>query len=135
MRTEWAVGRSRVRRWEEEVELLLEEMDRVVLYFEWKARWWRNHVNARPDARSDIKSGLAAYARKKAVMFDLFAASCRSHWRVALASCGLADKWPESATDDAALCVAAGIWSTAASSDTGGGDEPSRLERYSDDME
>lgn len=135
MRAEWAVGRARVRRWEEEVELLLEEMDRAVLYFEWKATWWYDRIDARPDARADIKSGLAAYARQKAVMFDMLAAGCRSHWRKALASCMLEDKWPESAASDEALRLAAASSELSAFTVVGGRDESSRLEAHSDDID
>lgn len=135
MRAEWSVGRARVRRWEEEVDLLLEEMDRAVLYFEWKATWWRGKIDARPDARSDIKSGLVAYAQRKAVMFDLLAAGCRSHWRVALASCNLHDKWPESAVSDEALRLAAASSEFSAFLELGGRDQTSRLESYSDDID
>lgn len=105
MRAEWALGRARVRRWEEEVELLQLEMDRAVMFFEWKANWWKERVGARPDARADIRSGLDSYARQKQGMYSLFALSCRAHWRIALAKCGLADLWPESAASDAALAT------------------------------
>ena len=39
MHTEWARSRARAARWGEEVELLGEEMRRVIEYFEWKAKW------------------------------------------------------------------------------------------------
>jgi len=40
MRVEWAKTKARCVRWEEEVELLQEEMCHVIAYYGWKARWW-----------------------------------------------------------------------------------------------
>ena len=40
MQVEWSKSKARAERWREEVILLSEEMRRVLVYFEWKARWW-----------------------------------------------------------------------------------------------
>lgn len=103
MRAEWAINRARVRRWEEEVELLLTEMSRGVAFFEYSADLWRRRIGARPDARSDIQSGLNSYAQQKCTMYSLLAASCKVHWRKALQECELADLWPLSPIDTEGL--------------------------------
>lgn len=132
MRAEWAVGRSRVRRWEEEVELLQLEMDRAVMFFEWKANWWKDRVGSRPSVRTDIRSGLDSYARQKEGMYRLYALSCRAYWRLALTSCGLTDLWPESAVADATVASGSSSSLATVAADTGA-DEG--LVSYADDAE
>lgn len=39
---EWAKTWARSRRWDEEVDLLKEEMRRVLISLEWKACWWED---------------------------------------------------------------------------------------------
>lgn len=55
LRVDWSRAKARKTRWDEEVELLREEMRRVLRYLEWeKSRW----ENLRLDAagRTDIAS-------------------------------------------------------------------------------
>jgi hypothetical protein len=54
-------------RWAEEVELLEEEMSRVLRFLDWHARWWVKKEKGRGegvDAR--LQEGLSAYARRQA---------------------------------------------------------------------
>ncbi|KAJ7457415.1 hypothetical protein FB451DRAFT_1341923 [Mycena latifolia] len=48
LRVEWAKTRARSRQWTEEVDLLEEEMRRVLVFLEWKAGWWRLLKPGRP---------------------------------------------------------------------------------------
>ena len=41
MQVEWAKARARMIRWQEELLLVQEEMQRVIAYHEWRAGWWR----------------------------------------------------------------------------------------------
>ncbi|KAA1479478.1 hypothetical protein DENSPDRAFT_855406 [Dentipellis sp. KUC8613] len=61
MRVTYAKARARARRWKEEIELLAEEMRRTLVYLHWKQAWWYAKRDARPDASSDIKSGLSMW--------------------------------------------------------------------------
>ncbi|KAG2028626.1 hypothetical protein BDR03DRAFT_818726, partial [Suillus americanus] len=40
VRVEWCKSRARALRWAEEVDLLQEEMRRVLQFFNWQANWW-----------------------------------------------------------------------------------------------
>ena len=40
LRSEWAKSRARANRCKEEVLLLKEEMRRVLVFLEWKSKWW-----------------------------------------------------------------------------------------------
>lgn len=67
LRVEWARSRARAARWTEEVELLNEEMRRVLAYLKWKAHWWEQQ-SARRAVRSSLREGLSAYAEKQAMI-------------------------------------------------------------------
>jgi hypothetical protein len=58
MRTEWATGSSRVRRWSEEVELLQEEMVCAIAFFSWKEGWWLSRVGKHDDVDQTLPWGL-----------------------------------------------------------------------------
>ena len=40
IKVEWARSKARAEQWAEEIQLLEEEMRRVIQYFKWKAVWW-----------------------------------------------------------------------------------------------
>ncbi|PPQ82072.1 hypothetical protein CVT24_009738, partial [Panaeolus cyanescens] len=67
VRVEWAQSRARSRRWEEEIQLVVEEMRRVVTYLRWKSTWWETQASQRPNADRDVYLGLSAYAHKQAL--------------------------------------------------------------------
>lgn len=80
LRLEWFKARARSMRWIEEVVLLLEEMRRVAAYCGWKANWWLERVNARPDISPELAEGLSAYAHKQASMFLDLQLRCDNDW-------------------------------------------------------
>ena len=84
----------RLERWVEEVELLQEEMQRVVVFLEWKSVDWLGKVGAcNGSSALDIQSGLNAYAKKQAAIYHSLAMSFAKFWRPTLVSYGLERSW------------------------------------------
>ncbi|KAI0037586.1 hypothetical protein FA95DRAFT_1467023, partial [Auriscalpium vulgare] len=93
LRVDWLKERARVRRWDEEVKHLQEEMPRAVRFLQQKAEWWRGRAQQRPEAPADVCDGLQAYAARHAAMYDDIASAYQSGWTAALASHGLTARW------------------------------------------
>jgi hypothetical protein len=94
MRVEWATSFARMERWDEEVELLQEEMRRVVAFLEWKSTDWLRKRELRSAlVASDIRSGLDAYARKQAAVYHDLAVSFSLLWKPTLVSYNLKHSW------------------------------------------
>ncbi|KAJ7774635.1 hypothetical protein DFH07DRAFT_732672 [Mycena maculata] len=68
VRVEWSKAKAQKERWEEEVELLREEMRRVLRFLRWRAIWWEMRRGLRPGVAPDVASGLQAYAARQAVI-------------------------------------------------------------------
>ncbi|KAG1733186.1 uncharacterized protein EDB91DRAFT_1330100 [Suillus paluster] len=68
MRIEWCKARARAMRWAGEVELLKEEMRRILQFFEWDAQCWdeRGLGNALQLDDADQHEGQMAYAKRQA---------------------------------------------------------------------
>ena len=93
-RYEWMTCKARADRWMEEEELLQEEMRRVVVYLEWKARWWSDKLGARTGSCSlDTQHGVDAYARKQANVYHEIAVSFASQWLPYLEASDLDTQW------------------------------------------
>ncbi|KAF7322140.1 CxC2 domain-containing protein [Mycena kentingensis (nom. inval.)] len=81
LRVEWAKARARAKRWAEEVELLQEEMRRVLEFFSWKAAWWRSLEGGRVnDAEQAVAAGLEAYANRQARLQEQLRAKFERSW-------------------------------------------------------
>jgi len=81
VRHEWMTCRARADRWREELDLLQEEMRRVIAFLEWKSGWWVGKVGSRSSsAAADIQHGVDAYARKQANTYHLLAVSLANQW-------------------------------------------------------
>lgn len=94
MRVEWATSFARMERWGEEVELLQEEMRRVVTFLEWRSLDWSTRGGARSSSVTpDIQSGLDAYARKQTAVYRNLALSFAILWRPVLISHNLDHSW------------------------------------------
>ncbi|KAA1478738.1 hypothetical protein DENSPDRAFT_788380, partial [Dentipellis sp. KUC8613] len=91
----YAKGRARARRWNEEVQLLTEEMRRVLVFLQWKQAWWYSRVDARPDAPADIKSGLRGYATRQCLIYNNLATSFKNQWTSLLKNLNLQVILPE----------------------------------------
>ena len=94
-RVQWAKCQARAERYEEEVELTVEEMGRTLQYFEWKRDWWLSFVSAEPNASLpiDIQAGLCAYAHRQSSMYSDLIASFVNYWRKYLLANSLGTTW------------------------------------------
>jgi hypothetical protein len=70
---EWAKTRAWAWRWTEEVDLVEEEMQRVLEFQNWKAQWWMTLVSECPGVMDkNLQEGLTAYAeRQSQIQLDL----------------------------------------------------------------
>ncbi|PPQ97624.1 hypothetical protein CVT26_002547 [Gymnopilus dilepis] len=84
LRAEWCRSRARVNRATEEVQLLREEMRRVLAFLEWRANWWRGRSAARSDVSADLAEGLRAYCASQADHQLTLKASFQTIWRAPL---------------------------------------------------
>ncbi|KAJ7891640.1 hypothetical protein B0H14DRAFT_2560696 [Mycena olivaceomarginata] len=68
LRIEWAKTRAKAMRYAEEVDLLEEEMRRVLQFLDWRAEWWQSQVGLRVEKQPEeaLREGHAAYAMKQA---------------------------------------------------------------------
>ncbi|TDL14222.1 hypothetical protein BD410DRAFT_809909 [Rickenella mellea] len=68
IRVEWAKARARAHRWQEEVQLLLEEMRRVLTFLAHRAEWWRGLVVLCKGVPEHLAEGLSSYAHHQAAI-------------------------------------------------------------------
>ncbi|KAG1851077.1 hypothetical protein DFJ58DRAFT_716740 [Suillus subalutaceus] len=78
---------ERAMRWAEEVELLKEEMRRILQFLEWDAQHWdeRSLENTLEDAGEDEREGRMAYAKRQASLRRMLAESFKTSWTNTLA--------------------------------------------------
>ncbi|KAI0689410.1 hypothetical protein C8T65DRAFT_700260 [Cerioporus squamosus] len=93
MRAEWARCKSRADRWDEEKKLLLEEMRRVIAYFNWKAHWWQKQATRQGGVHAWLQRGLSVYAHKQAAIWEALAARTASFWVNKLKELGPQPDW------------------------------------------
>lgn len=94
-RVQWARCQARAERYEEEVELTVEEMGRTLRYFEWKRDWWLSLApgHDKSDYPPDVQNGLRAYARRQSHLYDELITLFVGHWRAYLSSHSLGSSW------------------------------------------
>ncbi|KAJ7858216.1 hypothetical protein B0H14DRAFT_3447339 [Mycena olivaceomarginata] len=80
VRIEWAKTRARAMRWVEEVDLLEEEMRRIVEFLRWRAGWWRERVNMRGLPEGPQREGETAYAMHQANIQATLASEFLAEW-------------------------------------------------------
>ncbi|KAG2108875.1 hypothetical protein DEU56DRAFT_874521 [Suillus clintonianus] len=80
VRIEWCKSRARALRWSEEVELLREEMRRVLQFFAWQAAWWEDQGKRRVGECAAHAEGLYAYAVRQANLRRRMADDFRILW-------------------------------------------------------
>lgn len=66
LRIEWCKAQARSMRWVEEVELLHEEMRRVLQFLQWHAAWWHEKGCERTLGAAAENKDLVAYACRQA---------------------------------------------------------------------
>lgn len=98
--TEWAKMRARLKRAEEEVLLLKEEMRRAIVYMEWKGNWWKSRRLSRPGLRSDMLEAISAYALSQAEIQQSLADHFRTTWMAPLNSTEVIDEDDSSDEED-----------------------------------
>jgi hypothetical protein len=70
LHVEWCKSRARAMRFTEEVELLEEEMARVLRFFEWQEDWWRMKGRCKGwESLTPMRlEGLRGYAERQAAL-------------------------------------------------------------------
>ena len=93
-RVQWAKCQARAERYEEEVQLTVEEMGRTLRYFEWKRDWWLSLKECDSSKYSpDIRGGLCAYACRQSHLYDELTTMFVVHWRTYLSARSLGSSW------------------------------------------
>ncbi|EAU86991.2 hypothetical protein CC1G_08462 [Coprinopsis cinerea okayama7 len=101
LRVEWAKGRARLQRWNEEYQLVQEEMRRSVVYLRWKAVWWEERASHDSFKSDDMMHGARAYAHKQADLCRRLADRFSQHWTAILRKYGELPMWmPWAGYDD-----------------------------------
>ncbi|KAJ7745301.1 hypothetical protein B0H16DRAFT_1462817 [Mycena metata] len=86
VRVEWSKVKARKERWEEEVELLHEEMKRVLRFLRWRALWWETWRGMRNTGVSrELAAGLQAYAARQASLHRDIARKFKAAWETSAA--------------------------------------------------
>ncbi|KAJ7051194.1 hypothetical protein C8F01DRAFT_1091766 [Mycena amicta] len=80
MRVEWVRALARKDRWNEEVQLLEEEMRRVLRYLMWEGDWWRKQGSRRSDLAPELASALQAYSLQQASQCERIMVQFRVKW-------------------------------------------------------
>ena len=93
----WARCQARAERYEEEVELTLEEMRRTLEFFKWKSQWWLTLQDARvqPGMSLDpqVLHGLRAYSHRQSSTYSSLVTTYINHWRKFLVEHSLRCPW------------------------------------------
>jgi hypothetical protein len=93
LRSEWTKAKARRDRWDEEWQLIQEEMRRVVAYLEWRASWWCEQGRRCKVNDEGTVMGLRAYAEKQAATLLALGRDCARQWIPALANEGIVPDW------------------------------------------
>ncbi|KAF7353234.1 CxC2 domain-containing protein [Mycena sanguinolenta] len=79
VRIDWAKTRARCHRWREEVDLLEEEMARVLRYCDWQSSWWMQQQGRRQVDNTQLE-GETAYAVRQAAIQTQLARGFLREW-------------------------------------------------------
>ncbi|KAJ7831676.1 hypothetical protein B0H13DRAFT_1915348 [Mycena leptocephala] len=85
VRVEWSKARARRDRWVEEVDILREEMKRVLRFLRWIQVEWRRRAELR-DIDPQLAAGLKAYALRQVAVHRRIAAGFHVGWNVSVAT-------------------------------------------------
>ncbi|KAJ3508321.1 hypothetical protein NMY22_g16650 [Coprinellus aureogranulatus] len=86
LKIEWAKSRARANRYQEEVNIVREEMNRTLRFFLWKEDQWRRRATAKVESSNDSPAspehaeGLSAYAARQAHMYRRLHNKCENKW-------------------------------------------------------
>ncbi|KAG2353921.1 hypothetical protein BDR07DRAFT_1454304 [Suillus spraguei] len=84
VRVEWCNTQARAMCWAEEVELLHEEMCRVLQFFQWQATWWDEQGHQHVEEDAGCLKGIHAYAAKQANICRAFISHFQILWSLFL---------------------------------------------------
>ncbi|KAG2338018.1 hypothetical protein BDR05DRAFT_978303 [Suillus weaverae] len=80
LHVEWCKAQAQAHQWEEEVQLLHEEMRHVLSFFEWQAQWWDAQGSQWQFSSPAFTEGAVAYAHHQAMLCWRMSAWFRSLW-------------------------------------------------------
>jgi hypothetical protein len=92
---EWAKSHARMHRWEEEVELTLEEMRHVLCYMDWHVQYWQSLISKRQVFDATLQEGTTAYAEKHVYVARAMAWNFSQQWLPELEQYSIIPDWPE----------------------------------------
>ena len=97
IRAHWARCQARAERYEEEVDLTVEEMRRTLEFFKWKSNWWLSLQDARLNSATppdpQVAHGLRAYAHRQASVYSSLVNIYLECWRKFLLEHSLGREW------------------------------------------
>ena len=97
IRAHWARCQARAERYEEEVELTIEEMRRTLEFFKWKSQWWlglqNSRANSSPPPDPQVLHGLRAYAHRQSSIYSSLVTTYVDHWKEFLIKHSLGLEW------------------------------------------
>lgn len=94
MQVKWAKTKAHTNCWDKEYLLMVEEMQCILEYCDWKAGWWTQRALLCTDIPADLQSGLHAYAHKQAAVYHDLARSLANKWHPLMISHSIPVKWP-----------------------------------------
>jgi hypothetical protein len=87
VRVEWSKACAQKDRWVEEVQLLREEMKRVLRMLRWiQGQWQERAVDERADVTPELRAGLRAYAERQVYTHRKIAEAFHTGWSCSMAS-------------------------------------------------
>ncbi|KAJ7048440.1 hypothetical protein C8F01DRAFT_1280798 [Mycena amicta] len=85
VRVQWTKVRARRDRWVEEVEILREEMRRVLRSLETVQREWQARAEGRTGGDAELAAGARAYAKRQQAIYQRIAGSFKAQWSTSAA--------------------------------------------------
>jgi hypothetical protein len=80
VKRDYLKARARKNCWMEEVELLKEEMKRVLQFLEWRSSWWKSRRTEWDGLDNEVVNGLKAYALRQAALHESLASAFQDKW-------------------------------------------------------
>ena len=90
---EWCQAQERAARYEEKVQLVVEEMRRTLVFSKWLAREWEGRALTSKDVDNTTKHGISAYAHKQAAIYRKLVDVFILNWYECLKQKSLGSSW------------------------------------------
>jgi hypothetical protein len=91
---DWAKSRTYAACWAEEVQLLAEEMCRILFYLQWKSEWWLTQSSAQLEINRELGEGLSAYTVKQHAILQQMGYQFVAEWWPIVSVNNLDTNWP-----------------------------------------